>query len=165
MKPDSIFEIAFSLAAKPFSVNNAYYRNRNRNKACRAWGDDILRQLMDPGIQSKLDQFRDAFNALEHAISVKYVYHYPRKIIFNREGEVSQRSMDLSNIEKLLQDLIFDHRFYDRTVILDSGEVTKLRNLNLNDSKIVDLTSQKRLSPTNEYSINISLGIKDINLV
>jgi hypothetical protein len=57
--------------------------------------------------------------------------------------------MDCSNIEKLLVDLIFDKRFFERGT----------NNLNLDDTLVTKQTSMKVLSFDNEYKILVRISI------
>lgn len=134
-------QIKFTLNAPPFSVNKAYYKKSfTRTKECRAWGEDILEQLQDKTIQQDLEDFRIAF--LEDdisAVGAHLVFHIPKSTFYTKKGDISRRSQDLSNVEKLLIDLIFDPRFAGRE--LDSGLVCQ--NLSLDDKLITKLISEK----------------------
>ena len=138
-------EIRFRLKAAPFSINKAYYKNRKRTRECREWGDDILLQLQSSKILSKLRKVKQW-----KAIELHLLYHYPKEKLYTKKGEISRRSMDLSNIEKLLIDLICDSRYNGR-VLKD----TVLENANVDDKLIVKLVSEKRLSEDNSHYIDV----------
>lgn len=131
----------------PFSCNNSHYRNGNRTKKCRAWGDHILDQL-EP-FSDSIDSFREQFDRLKHSLETELIFMYPREYLFTAGGYISRRSMDCSNIEKLLVDLIFDKRFFERGT----------NNLNLDDTLVTKQVSRKVLSPSNEYLILVNIKI------
>lgn len=61
--------------------------------------------------------------------------------------------MDLSNIEKMLIDLLFDKRHNGR--LLDCG--TEATSLALDDKLITKLVSEKNLHPAAEHNIDIKV--------
>ena len=135
--------LKIKLKAPPFSTNAAYVRARShgsrliRNKKCRDWGDSILLQLQS--YREEMAAFREDFDPTSHALSIKIVFSIPEKTFYTKSGEVSLFSKDLSNVEKLLIDLLLDDRFNGRTVF---GE--RVDNLSINDKLVIRLTSEKR---------------------
>ena len=146
--------IEFSLLSPPFSVNKAYYKNRQLTTEAREWRANILKQLSAPLLRARLAKFRAQFDPLHHSLVVSYTFFLPSGILYNAKGEISSRSMDLTNIEKLLQDAICDNRYNDR--IIDN---IKISNLDLNDKYITRLQSCKAVSPDNSYMIAICMTI------
>lgn len=143
--------IQFSLKAKPFSINKAYYkRTMTRTQACRDWGNDILTQIQDSKIIRKLKGFKSGFDPIKDAIRVTIIFFQPKEILYTKKGDISRRSQDLSNVEKLLIDLIFDSRFHGR--IIDELEI---ETLCLDDKYITQLHSSKTVG--NDFSIDIKL--------
>jgi hypothetical protein len=147
--------ISFKIDAPPFSVNSAYYLKsynkgaptKIRTQKCRDWGDSILLQMVK--IKDKLLKFKEEFDEKEDAISIELVFYIPKDKFYTKKGDISLRSNDLTNVEKLLVDIIFDSRFNNRYV-----SDTKVLNLDINDKLIVDLSSKKR--PTaGDYYIDI----------
>ena len=146
--------IHFTIHQKPFSVNRAYYRNRQLTKEARQWRADFLVQLQDPHIQKDLAKLRKLFDPSKHAFAVSYRFCYPSKILLTKKGHISARSCDLTNIEKLVQDNIFDHRFNGREI----GDLI-IQNLDIDDKFIVQCHSYKLLSPTNTFLIQVEIKI------
>lgn len=148
--------LRLTLHAPPFSINSAYYikgsgksSTKIRTRECRAWGDDILIQLQR--YQKEMTAFRDNFDIATNAIQISLRFLIPEGYYYTNLGTISMRSKDLTNIEKLLVDLIFDERFHLRSV----GDI-KVQNLNINDKLIVDLYSSKR--PTrSEFRIEVEI--------
>jgi len=140
-------DIEFTICAPPFSVNNAYYKNRQRNTKCRAWGDNILDQLIKhEKMFSKLHKY--VSNHLNtHSLTVDLSFYMPYSKLYTKSGKISRNSMDHSNVEKLFLDLIFDKRYNDR------GHV----NLNLDDALITTLLSKKRVSQNDQYHIKVKI--------
>ena len=146
--------IKFTLNSPPFSINKAYYkRSHTRTQDCRDWGDNILLQLQEPTIQSHISQLsKESVKALQ----LKLSYYYPSNILFTKKGDISRRSMDLSNIEKLLIDLLFDPRFCGREI-----NSIPINNFNLDDKLITTLTSSKCVSWDAHHHIVVELQSVD----
>lgn len=142
-------KISFTIKSPPFSINAAYYkRSKTRTTQCRAWGDGILSQLQNPNIQSMFKTFKGAISD-RPLIGLNLTFQYPIDVLYTKAGHISRRSMDLSNIEKMLIDLIFDNRFHERGT----------PNLNLDDKFIVDLKSEKRPSKDDDFHILVDIYI------
>ena len=146
--------IQFTIKLKPFSTNKAYYRNRQLTQEARLWREEFLIQLQDKNIQSDLSAIRDAFDPTLNAIAVSYRFLYPSDKLLTKKGTISSRSHDLTNIEKLVQDNIFDHRFNGREI----GELI-IQNLDIDDKFIVRCHSEKMRSQTHTYLIQIGIEI------
>lgn len=142
-------KLVLKLSSPPFSCNNSHYRNGNRTEENRKWADNIHNELEQ--YREEMDAFHDFYMPmlLTHSFSVTLSFFLPSDILFTKTGKVSRRSMDLTNIEKGLIDLVFDPRFYKR------GHA----NLNLDDTLITTLLSQQRKSVTNKPYIHITLEI------
>lgn len=151
------------LKSPPFSINTSHYiRTKTRTKECRDWGDKILLQLQKQIIQIAFGCLRKNFDETKHGIIFEITWYHPRKKFFTqKDGSVSRRTKDLSNIEKLLIDLICDKRFNGR--VFKVGKIPKIiKNLNIDDQYIVDLISKKR--PHDKTFCEIEVGIDLIDL-
>ena len=141
-------EISFSLNSPSFSINRYYYRNRKRTQEAREWGKEIHNQIKKPSISQKLEKFRKAFSAQRHVISVTYTFGIPFEKYFTKTGAISTRANDLTNVEKPLQDLIFDKRYRERdgipTLAIDDKFVKRCLSIS---------------EPSNKYYITISLSL------
>tara|TARA_R100000697_G_scaffold44102_1_gene57227 strand:+ start:570 stop:1040 length:471 start_codon:yes stop_codon:yes gene_type:complete len=146
--------ISFVIDCPPFSSNKAYYKNRQLTQQARVWREEFLYQMQCPKIQQSLQQFRNQFQPSKHGIEAKYVFFYPSSILLTKRGEISRRSCDLTNIEKLVQDNVFEPRYNGR-IIRDKTII----NLNLDDKYITHLESRKCLHPQNRYQIEILLSL------
>jgi hypothetical protein len=141
--------ITIKLKSPPFSINSAFYRNGNRTQKCRKWGANIQKQLIK--YEGEFTVFNDFMlsHIDSYCLSVDITHYYPRSKLLTKTGKINRFSMDLTNIEKMLVDLIFDKRHRDRG---DSS-------LGLDDCLIVDLHSFKRLSPRGKPEITLTISI------
>ena len=137
--------VSFSIRAKPFSVNKAYYKNRQLTQEARTWRSDFLVQLQRPEVLQQIRSLKQAWRSTKHALSVSYDFFYPSNILLTKKGEISKRSMDLTNIEKLIQDNLFESRYNGREI---DGVV--IENFDIDDKFIVSLHSRK-LAHSQEY--------------
>tara|TARA_A100001037_G_scaffold275170_1_gene273483 strand:- start:1176 stop:1646 length:471 start_codon:yes stop_codon:yes gene_type:complete len=146
--------VSFVIKSKPFSVNKAYYKNRQLTQEARTWREDFLLQLQQPEVLQQIQLIKQAWNSKEHALSVSYDFFYPYNLLLTKKGEVSKRSMDLTNIEKLVQDNLFEHRYNGREI---DGIV--IENFDIDDKFIVSLQSRKlgHNLPHHEILITVQL--------
>jgi len=150
-------KIKFTIYSPPFSINSAYYlksyggkgATKIRTKECREWGDAILLQLK-PKMEEML-KFKALFNEKEDALVIHLKFHMPKSKLYNKGGGISAASCDITNIEKLLVDILFDARFNGRTV--DSQRIS---NLDINDKYVVRMLSEK-VPSSREYMIEITV--------
>ena len=145
-------KISFTVTCPPYSINKAYYRNRQLTKECRQWRENFLLQLQNPKIQKLMAKIRKQFDSQKHSLSVCYHFYYPKSILLTKSGTISKRSMDLTNIEKLVQDNIFEERYNGR-VIHD----TTITNLNIDDKYITKLHSSKNLGKSYQVLVEIEI--------
>ena len=145
-------KISFKVNAPPYSVNKAYYKNRQLTRECRQWRENFLLQLQDPEIQKSMAKIKDKFDAKKHSLSVCYHFFYPKSTLLTKSGVISKRSMDLTNIEKLVQDNIFEERYNGR-VIHD----TTISNLNIDDKFITALYSTKNIGDSHYILIEVEI--------
>jgi hypothetical protein len=149
--------LQLTVFAEPFSINKAYYlksygsmsATKVRTKECREWGDKILFQFEK--YSNDFKQFKECFNEDTDALRIELTYNIPRDYYYTKEGKISLRSCDLTNVEKLLVDILCDERFNGRYL---NGN--KILNLNINDKYITELFSEKKPSDK-EYKIIIKI--------
>jgi len=123
------------LACKAFSINSAYYRNRAiKTVECKTWEKEVLellseyKELYEIGADHKK-------HPATYALELDFVY--PDYIFYNKAGEISSKTFDLSNVEKLLIDLIFD------------------KTMGVNDKYIVSLHSKKMAGPVHLIRVRL----------
>ena len=128
---------------EPFSINKAYYKGTfNRTKELREWSDRIINQMATPVNQAIIKEYKKLLK--DKAIGMRIYFFIPHKNFYTKDGSISIRSKDLSNIEKNLIDLIFGSKY-------------NVMGLDIDDKNIVDLYSSKRVSSS--FKIEIKLKI------
>ena len=146
-----------TLKEKPFSINAMYCRDkRHKTTEAQEWAASILVALALKENKKKLKELRQYFDPKKHVYKVDLSFFYPKHILYTKEGRVSGRAHDLSNIEKPLIDLVFLSRYYE----LPSPYGAE--NLNTDDKYIVHLVSKKTVGKS--FKIKVSIQIKDLNL-
>jgi len=140
---------------KPFSINMAYYKKTmTLTRECRAWRTTIFKALKHPENLEAMKNIREKFDPFKHGISVAISFGVKWSNFFTRSHTISKLSKDLTNVEKLLVDCIFDQKFYER------GDI---ENLNIDDKHIIKLYSEK--IPRDSWEIVVELGLIDIDFL
>ena len=145
---------SFSLKIKPFSVNKAYYKNRQLTQEARAWRQDCLLQLQQTSVLQQIQELKQQFHPKRNALAVSYDFYYPREFLYTKEGCISKRSMDLTNVEKLIQDNLFESRYNGREI---DGII--IENFDIDDKFIVSLHSRKLAHDQQYHEIQIAVEL------
>ena len=144
-----------TLKLKPFSINAMFCRDkRHKTIEAQEWSCSILVALALKENKKKLKELRQYFDPKKHVYKVDLTFFYPKHVLHKKEGGISARAHDLSNIEKPLIDLIFLPMFYDRPSPYGA------KNLNIDDKYITDLRSRKRVGK--DFRIRVTLNIRDL---
>lgn len=152
--------VSFNLPIEPFSVNRMYYRDkRHKTQEYKSWEQSVLNYMRAAEPQAALKKIREAFVDGQHGFVVRFTFNFPSKILFNQQGSISSRAEDLSNVEKPLLDLIFLPKIHVQPFPMGC------KNVNVDDKCVLRLTSTKRVSPTDNYSVQISIGLVKIRPV
>lgn len=142
-------KIRFTLPVEPFSVNAMYSRDkRHKTKDYKDWEILALQSMAKPDAQAQLKQMRESFDANQHCLAVRFDYYFPASVLYNKQGQISSRAQDLSNIEKPLLDLLCLPKFHVQP--LPWG----VPNLNCDDKHVLTLISRKL--PAEHYKIVIT---------
>lgn len=131
--------LEFYLNLPAFTVNKSTYRDiRFKSAAYKSWATKVdLLLKANPDLQ----KFSTYFHAQsKYAIQATFTVIYPEKEYYNADGEISSYTIDVTNFEKLLQDLIFT------------------KNLKINDKYVKQLISRKEAGP--DVQIKITLEAK-----
>lgn len=148
---------SFTIPLEPFSVNRTYYRDRrHKTQDFRDWELAAINALASQTVQQKLDKIRSAFDAQKHGFIVRFKFMYPAAVLFNKQGQISSRAEDLSNIEKPLLDVLFLPKYHVQPFPWGCS------NVNADDKYVLRLTSQKTVSPNDNYYVQISVAIIDL---
>lgn len=142
----------FHLTGKPFSVNAMFYKDgRTKTQDWREWSARVFHQLSTESNLKKLSNLRNAFDASLHHVHVSLTVYYPREDFYNRNGEVSAKTMDVTNFEKPLVDLFCDKRYFETPYPYGC------QNLNINDKYITQLLSRKVSGTEQRFEISFEL--------
>ena len=145
-----------TLKLKPFSINAMFCRDkRHKTIEAQEWSSSILVALALKENKKKLKELRQYFDYKKHVYKVDLTFFYPKHVLYTKEGPISARAHDLSNIEKPLIDLIFLPLYYDRPSPYGA------KNLNIDDKYITHLISKKRAGKS--FKIKVSIQIKALN--
>jgi len=127
---------------------------RHKTIEAQEWSCSVLVALALKENKKKLKELRQHFDPKKHVYKVDLTFFYPKHVLFRKDGGISARAHDLSNVEKPLIDLVFLPMFYDRPSPYGA------KNLNIDDKYIVDLRSRKRVGK--DFRIRVTLNIKDL---
>lgn len=140
------YQILILEGCKPFSINKAYYlKTMTLTREARLWRSSIFAQLRKKNNQASLEYLR-SLNDGKIGYIINMHFYVPEKKLFTKAGGLSANCMDLSNVEKLLQDVLLNKRFYERK---------ELKNLNTDDKLVVRLVSEKL--PADRFDIVIKI--------
>ena len=149
-------KVTLNLNCTPFSINKMSFRDkRYKTPEAQKWSKSIFIELNSEENQSQLELIRTVFDPKKHAYNIDMQFFYPPHILFTKAGLVSAKSHDLSNVEKPLIDLLFLPKYFDLKVPYG------VKNLNVDDKYILNLSSSKRIS--NNHKIIITLSILELN--
>lgn len=149
--------VTFTIPLEPFSVNRTYYRDkRHKTQDFRDWELAAINAFALPAVQQKLQRVRDAFDAQRHGFIVRFKYMYPKSVLFNKQGQISSRAEDLSNIEKPLLDVLFLPKYHVQSFPWGCP------NVNADDKYVLRLNSSKTISPNDGHYIQISIAVIDL---
>lgn len=135
---------------KPFSINKAHYRRGQRTKECRNWSLEVHKQIAN---DKNFLQFRKRAKKASF-FHVHLRFNIPEKKFYTKTGKISRLTSDLTNVEKMLVDVIFDPRFNGR-----EEQGIKIITLDCDDTLITKLVSEKGATNNDSYSIDISIQI------
>ena len=129
--------VQFTLPCRPFSVNAQYCRDRRYKTADAKDWESMVAQHLDE--IKDLTELALEFNERGGQFRVKLTFVYPHHVFFNQQGQISAKTQDLSNCEKMLIDMIFGHR------------------MDVNDRFICELHSRKIVGATYEIRVELEL--------
>ena len=101
------------LPIKGLSVNSMFYSEKRfgLNQEARTWVDTVTHLLSRTDNAEKLKELRETFKPSEHAYALQLKYYYPRDIYYTKDGKLSRRALDLTNVEKPLVDVLFLEKY------------------------------------------------------
>lgn len=131
-------EAVIYLPLKAFSVNAYHFRDkRHKTPEARAWEASVQEALTEHKV---LVDMADKWRVSGGVFHVYLDFIYPPHIFFNKDGTISSKTFDLSNVEKPVIDQVFG------------------ATMDINDKLITRLVSTKIVGPT--FGIVIRLELK-----
>lgn len=131
-------------------------RRDQKTTAYRDWEVGFLHELRRPEPQAALKDLREAFVLHTHAYRARIIWYTPRASFLTKEGNLSNRTFDVTNVEKPIIDLIFLPKYHVQPVPYGC------KNLNVDDKQLLSLTSGKRCSAEEKYEIEITIWIEEL---
>lgn len=141
-----MIEVDFFLAVEPFSINRMFCRDmRYKTGDYRDWADRVQSAMSTQQVQAALKTVREAFNPDAFDFHVQFTAHYPQ--FLTKAGQISNKTEDLSNIEKPLLDLLF----------LPKNHGNPVSNVNADDRFVTRLVSEKQHGSRSGIEVRIRL--------
>jgi hypothetical protein len=151
--------VKIRISEKPFSINAMYYMDkRNKTREAKEWSYSVFHQLSSEQNLAKLEKIRDYFDPAKHHFHVSLRAYYPRHILHRKDGAVSAKSIDVTNWEKPLIDLLFLPKYFN------TPSPYGCKNLNVDDKYITSMLSAKIISPEDRHYIDIEIAVKSLDL-
>lgn len=134
---------------KPISINESLTvcGNVMRNTTQKKKFDSDINKLLSTQIKAvrKIASWNIEKNI---GLYVRYIFWIPQKKIMTKKGSISKTGGDAANYEKSLTDVIFKR--------------LKKHNSNLDDSQIVKMIIEKKISANNRYGISAHFSQMEI---
>lgn len=144
------------LAVKPFSINAMYYSHRQiKTQEARKWSYEVFSQLDSPKNLKIMSQIRESFNKKEHFFHIDLTAFYPKKRLLTKAGEISAKSIDLTNWEKPIVDLLFLPKHQINSAPFG------VQNIGVDDKYICSMSSQK-VAWNGDFKIQFVIKLKNI---
>lgn len=133
----------------------SYRDKRYKTKEAQDWSHTVLHHLSQKENKKCLKELREYFNAKEHAYKLDITFYYPKEILHTKDGRISAKSHDISNVEKPLIDLLFLPKYFTEKPPYGA------ENLNVDDKYLVEMISRKRAADT--HGIKVIVEIINLN--
>lgn len=125
----------------PFSVNSTYRRSQfggvAKTSAATDWCYEFFYKLNWEPNQAALKHIRDNFDEKLHGLHIDITILVPKEELFNKKGKLSSRTLDLTNVEKIMVDCLCLPKFHE--LALPEGAP----NLNVDDKSVLEVRSRK----------------------
>lgn len=126
------------IPVEPLSVNAMHYRDKRFKSAkCKQWETMVLLALTSEQSQQEMKNIRESYKQGVHCFKVHLTAVYPVNHFFTKSGIVSNKTLDCSNWEKPIVDLLFLPKYHSQSP--PSG----CPNINVDDRFITSLSSEK----------------------
>lgn len=146
---------------KPLSINSTYYSTGGgfiKTTAAREWTHEVCYHLSSEENEKALADLRQHFDNSKHYYKISLEAHYPKKFFITGKGHISARTVDITNWEKSIIDVIFLPKNYSDTPPYGC------KNLNIDDRYICEMSSKKVLSKDDFYRIVVEIEISNLDV-
>lgn len=149
----------FRLPVAPISVNSTYYANKRHGMRPEAkeFQENCFYAMSSQENKTKFEALRSAFDATKHGYSVTLVTDIPKHHFYTKAGLISNKTCDLSNVEKLTIDTLFLPKHFGTNV------PKQAENLNIDDKFLISLVSKKRPIDGLNYCIHVEIEIVELS--
>lgn len=143
----------FYIPGKTISVNSTYYGDKRHgmNTASRDWQHQAFHALSSASHQKSFTELRALFDEKIHGLKIGITMMVPASELYTKDGKLSSRVHDLSNIEKSLVDVMLLKKY--------SAQESPygVQNMLTDDRYLKQLQSRKQVAET--WGIRISITI------
>ncbi len=147
---------------KPISVNATlipgFHGGFAKSSASTEFGYQVFYQLNTESNLQNLKVLREHFNPENHMYKVCISILYPKSEFITKKKLISSKTIDVSNFEKPIIDLLFLPKHFDK------APPEGVQNLNIDDKYITELISKKWYHDKEYYEIVIDVEILDFNI-
>lgn len=127
-------------------------RSNGKTSACRDFERLFCYELSKAGPAKALAELRAAFEPGKHCYRMRLLWYSPRATLLTKEGLLSSRAFDVTNVEKQIVDMVFLPSYYAQGT----------PNLNCDDKHLITLLSGKRCSTEDKFEISITIWLEDL---
>lgn len=141
---------------RPFSINSMYYAQKAiKTQPAREWSYRVFEQLSSDANLEAMERIRNAFDPNTHNFEITLTAYYPKKKLLTKKGTVSAMSIDTTNWEKPLVDLVFlpKHR--------NSAPPFGCENIGYDDKYICSMSSKKVYWDRPDFKIIVTVELKN----
>lgn len=107
-------------------------------------------------VLKKLKLLREKFDTKKHCYEIHLKFFYPPTRFYTKTGEISSKTMDITNVEKCLVDLIFQPKYFGKT------HPEGADNLNIDDKWLTKMVSEKVAHTEDNYKIEVVIKINNL---
>lgn len=131
-----------------------YYANKLHGFTAdsKEWRFKCFHAMSKQVAAQALADLREHFNASKHSYKISFTFNIPREKFYNKQGLISSRTADLSNVEKALVDVIF------LPANFGNNPPYNCEQLNIDDKYVTEMSSRK-VAVDADYSIDITIEI------
>lgn len=147
---------SIEIPIKPFSINSMYYVQKAvKTQPAREWTYEVFSHLNSEKNTRIMAEIHNAFIADRHNLIICLTAYYPKNKLITSTGGVSARSVDTTNWEKPLIDLLFLPKHWGKE------DPFGCKNIGIDDRYICSMTSKKRAWDGPGYKITVKVKLRD----